>query len=262
MGYKRFNKIQKHPLGQPFQKEIYHTAFPKRIFQKHYPKLTSSVFMIDSPKRMKSLERNWNDYDWGTIYIHEVFHLFQDSKWSKEIIGKDEIINSEPLQALKRNKKNINLIIEEQKIIKNALLKYDFSNKESIIKICKELIPRRQNRYKYVENQIKHSIKSEQFYETLEGTARYIEKHIDLYSISDPKKHKYINNDLLGYLKEYGTKTYFYMLDQIEVGENYFYETGFAFSLLLDKLDPSWKEQAFKKTLWEQVLNKCDGLSE
>ena len=84
-------------------------------------------------------------------------------------------------------------------------------------------------------------------------TARYIEKHIDLYSISDPKKHKYINNDLLGYLKEYGTKTYFYMLDQIEVGENYFYETGFAFSLLLDKLDPSWKEQAFKKTLWEQV---------
>lgn len=257
MGYKKFSKGHKHPLGQEFQNRVYNTAFPKELFQKHYPVLTSSVFMIDSLERMKSLGKSWNAYDWSTIYIHEIFHLFQGTKWSNDIIGKDENINSEPLLKLKRDKKNIKLVINEQKIIRNALLKLDFANKQTIKTLCKDLISKRESRYKYLQSQIKNSIKNEQFYETLEGTARYIEKHIDLYSKSDTDKRKYMNKDLLAYLDKYGIKTYYYMLHQIEPGENYYYETGFGLSLLLDKLDKKWKERAFKTTLWEQVLESC-----
>jgi hypothetical protein len=260
MGYKKYNKGHKHPLGTEFKKRIYNTAFPKEIFQKHYPDLTESVFMIDSLERMKSLGRTWNTYDWSTIYIHEIFHLFQGPKWSKELISKDENINSEPLQKLKKDKKNIKLVIEEQKIIRSALLKLDFENKSSVKKMCQDLISKRNKRYKYLKNKIKHSINIEQFYETLEGTTRYIEKHIDLYSISDSNKTKLMNKDLVGYLKKHGIKTYYYMLHQIEPGENYYYETGFGLSLLLDKLNKNWKEQAFKSTLWNQVNQSCSDL--
>ncbi|MDD0854313.1 hypothetical protein HBN50_14470 [Halobacteriovorax sp. GB3] len=258
MGFNKYNKDHKHPLGQKFQKRVYNTAFPKEIFQKHYPTLTSSVFMIDSLERMKSLGRNWNIYDWSTIYIHEIFHLFQGPIWSKEIIGKKENIDSTPLQKLKKDKKNIKLVVEEQKIVRSALLKLDFTNKKEIKEMCKSLITKRDSRYKYLKRQIQHSVKNEQFYETLEGTTRYIEKHIDLYSISDSNKRKYMNKDLLAYLDKHGIKTYYYMLHQIEPGENYYYETGFGLSLLLDKLEPKWKNKAFKSTLWEQVTASCN----
>lgn len=257
MGFKKYNKGHRHPLGQEFQKRIYSTAFPREIFQKHSPVLTESVFMIDSLKRMESLGRKWNQYDWSTIYIHEIFHLFQGPFWSNSIIGIDENINSEPLQKLKKDKKNIMLIIEEQKIIRTALLKLDFTNSSLIKNMCNKLISKRYNRYKYLKSLTKNSTKNEQFYETLEGTARYIEKYIDLYSIDDPARRKYMNKDLLGYLDKYGIKTYYYMLHQIELGENYYYETGFGLSLLLDKLSPNWKEHAFKSTLWEQVIKQC-----
>jgi hypothetical protein len=260
MGYEKFNKGHKHPLGQEFQKRIYNTAFPKEIFEKHYPVLTNSVFMIDSLNRMKKLGRDWNIYDWSTIYIHEIFHLFQGPKWSQDIIGNEENINSEPVQKLKKDNKNIKLVIEEQKIIRNALLKLDFTNKKSVLKMCDDLKSKRDKRYKYLEKKIENSVRSEQFYETLEGTARYIEKHIDLHSINAPYKRKFMNKDLLGYLDKYGIKTYYFMIHQIDAGENYYYETGFGLSLLLDELNPDWKQQAFKRTLWEQVKRSCNRL--
>jgi hypothetical protein len=257
MGFEKYSNTHKHPLGEKFQEKVYNTAFPKEIFQKYYPVLTNSVFMIDSLERMNELGRKWNAYDWGTIYIHEIFHLFQGPKWSKSLIDKDENINSEVVQKLKSDIQNIKLIIKEQKIIRTALLKLDFSNNKDVKKTCNNLKKQRRVRYNYIKKKFSNAIKNEQFYETLEGTARYIEKHIDLYSINDSTKRKFINKDLLEYLDKHGIKTYYYMLHQIELGENYYYETGFGLSLLLDKLNPNWKDKAFKTTLWDQVIESC-----
>ena len=126
-----------------------------------------------------------------------------------------------------------------------------------MIIFCKKIIKERNIRYEYINTKNSFAHRNEQFYETLEGTARYIEKHIDFYSKNDPILNKYINPDLLGYFKKYGIRTYYYMLHNIEIGESYYYETGFGLSLLLDKLNPTWKEKAFKTTLWHQVLSAC-----
>jgi hypothetical protein len=265
MGYKKYNKIQKHPLGEKFEPSVYHIAFPKEWMEPFFPKLTRSVFMIDSLERMKSLGRKWNQYDWATIYIHEIFHLFQGTKTAKSLI-KRESIDSEILATLKNDKKNVKLLITEQRIIRTALLKLDFNNSKKVFETCNSLIEQRNIRYTYIDKKYSKAVKgekpfkpvmNEQFYETIEGTARYIEKHIDLSLYKDIKIKKFINKDLLVYLEKYDIKTYYYMLHQIELGENYYYETGFGLSLFLDKLNPNWKKEAFKTTLWDQVLESC-----
>lgn len=251
-GYYHFNDTIRHPLGIEIKRKPYHTAF----LSKMHKGLENSIFMIDSQQTMSKKGLNWNDYDWITIYIHEVFHLFQNNKLGVQLTSSPYKMNTDALISLKKNKSYIDSINQEVQLIRKAVLGLDLKNTKNKIDTCKNLIKLRENRFKNykIDNDTKAS---ELFYETIEGTARYFEKHIDLQAMENPKLNKLMNAELLNYYAKYGKKTFEYMITPIEQNSSYYYDTGFFLSILLDKISTNWKQDAFKTTLWDQFKRTC-----
>ncbi|MFG1486537.1 hypothetical protein [Halobacteriovorax sp. RZ-2] len=251
-GYYYFNDTIRHPLGIKIKKRPYHTAY----LSKMHKGLENSIFMIDSQETMSEKGQNWNDYDWITIYIHEVFHLFQNNKLGQQLVLSPNKMNTDALISLKKNKSYIDSINQEVQLVRNAVLKLDLQKASNKINTCRDLIKHRENRFKNfkINNDTKAS---ELFYETVEGTARYFEKHIDLQAMKNPKLNKLMNAELLNYYAKYGRKTFEYMITPLDQNSNYYYDTGFFLSILLDKISPDWKQDAFKTTLWDQFKHAC-----
>lgn len=233
-------------------------AFSSNQTGKHYP---YSIFFIDSIARLER-KMGWKVDDWMAIFWHEIFHNFQDEKYDPTLVN-DSVTDSRPINDLMKDEKYFIMVMEELKLIREALK----SPKKDKFSQCKKLIKSREDRFEYsrkIHGENSNTI--EKFYELSEGTARYVEEMLSL-SISkrnDLEKHipLLIKSGRSNSFKKYRTmkkSDYYSKILNLSLGQPFYYQTGFATALLLDQLSNNWKQDIFKTKgfMHSKLLNTC-----
>jgi len=186
---------------------------------------------------------------WATMVIHEYFHGFQFKHADHMNYFEDSIaMSSDTLKKVYKSEPWFKeLVDDENKILLSALAA---TNDKQVSMLIDSFFVLREKRRLKTKQKLNYNISTvEQSYETMEGTARYVE--YSLYTIftkkrpdkslskSDSSYHSYkyfnkytIENDPWLYLTE---KT------------DYFYATGFNLVRLLDKLRSDYKTHLFKE---------------
>ncbi len=247
---KRIDSIQFHmetglTMGEPTDKYNYHSPF---MNCSSYEEAHKTIPKINATEQ------------WATLIMHEYFHGYQYKHKAYIEYYEKEIVQIQPdsLIALYKNndwfKKSID---QENQLLLNALNEKDSLKTSSLIK---DFFKLRNQRRKIVLEKLNFDISTfEKCYETMEGTARYVEFSLyNTFSTRRPdykllksdssfksfeKYHKYdIKKDEWLYLSE---KT------------SYFYATGFNIVRLLDKLKIEYKSILFRtgEVSAEDLLN-------
>ena len=238
--------------GNSLSKEEYQTGFFASAYSstqtgQHFP---FSVFVLDSIGQFHKKGNPWSVEDWMSIFWHEVFHNFQDTRYQTGFPSK-EVSNFKNVKPLLGDEEYLRLIKSELKLVSDGLKAVPGETKKQIL--CKGLAKSRAKRALFLKaKKLTNSLKSEQFYETSEGTARYVEEMILLAAANYREISKVTANIPSGPnfsdFKKYKERTLSDYYDRIKVlhpGERYFYQTGFSVALALDQLAPNWKSSVF-----------------
>jgi hypothetical protein len=231
-------------LGDPTDKYNYHSPF---MMCSSYEETFKKIPSIGSTD------------EWITMVMHEYFHGYQYKHKSYIEYYENEIVQIQPdsLVAIYKNNDWFKKSIDEE----NQLLLKALGEKDNIStkKIIKDFFSLRNKRRSEVFAKLNVDIsKYEKCYETMEGTARYIEFSLyDLFSKKRPNpqllksdtsyksfqkfRNYNINKDKWLYESEMTT---------------YFYATGFNMARVLDKLKIDYKSRLFKegKVTMEDIL--------
>ncbi len=196
---------------------------------------------------------------WATMVMHEYFHGFQYKHqpfldfYEKEIAH----IQEDSLHSIyKSNAWFKESIDKENQLLLKAIHENDSLNMQKIIG---DFFSLRNDRRKKVLNELKSDIsKYEKCYETMEGTARYVEYSLyHLFSTREPDdKLTRSDTSFKSYEKfrNYNIEKdkWLYLTEKTK----YFYATGFNMARLLDKLEIEYKSRLFKegKITMEDIL--------
>lgn len=194
-----------------------------------------------------------------TGLAHEAFHAFQG------IQATQRFAEAERVAGLERDypwsddenaigwKKEINLLIES----------YQAESKESTLQLASQFLDQRDRRREEA-NLSPEMIHYEQNREWLEGLAKYAELTIGMEASQDNnyEKAKEVNN--ISGFKNYRNYAKYYKQQIEEVrrsatrkSENRFYYTGMLQAVMLDRLMPEWKKEAFEDDVYlEQLLGE------
>ena len=222
-------------LGTPTDEYNYHSPFMKCSSYEEVFKKIPDVLSTE---------------EWVTMIIHEYFHGFQFKHQTYMDYYEKNIVKIQPdsLTTIYKNnfwfKKSID---KENETLLKAIKESDKAKTEQLIETFFKI---RNQRRRETKQRLKLDIANyEKCYETMEGTARYVEFSLyNKFSTSQPdyklsksdtsfksfkKFRNYkIENDKWLYLTE---KT------------NYFYAVGFNLARLLDKLKLEYKTKLFKQ---------------
>lgn len=186
---------------------------------------------------------------WATMILHEYFHGFQfkHPKFFDYFSTTSAYIPSDTLRNIySHNKWFEEDINKENELLLSALSSNDSIEISSLISSFFQLREQRRNNTKKL---IKFDIKPfENIYETMEGTARYIE-----YNLYNKLPAKQLTAKLMKSDTLYGSYAYFdnFNLEEAQwlykIGRNYFYVTGFNIVRLLDKLKIEYKSRLFNE---------------
>jgi hypothetical protein len=197
---------------------------------------------------------------WASMVIHEYFHGFQ-FKHSDYINHFEKNGVDIPADSLKKIYKNNEWFKERVDMENDILLSALNSNDNKEIKaLVDSFFQVREQRRLLTQQRLNFNItKSEQTYETMEGTARYVE--YKLYGMFENKQpdHKLIKSDTAyqsyNYYRNYGIEKDPWLYQTRKT--TYFYATGFNIARLLDKLEIEYKSRLFNEgeLAIDQVVN-------
>ncbi len=203
--------------------------------------------------------------EWATMVMHEYFHGYQYKHQAYIDYYEKEIVQIQPdsLMAIYRAhawfKKSVD---EENQLLLKALNEDDSLTTSPLIT---RFLALRNQRRAEVLNQFNLDIsKYEKCYETMEGTARYIEYSLyQLFSTREPDD-KLLKSDTsfksFNKFRNYNiTKDeWLYLTEKT----SYFYALGFNMARLLDKLNIEYKSRLYKEgkiTLEDILIEKHGG---
>jgi len=179
---------------------------------------------------------------------HEAFHEYKQIRngWLYDNLNKEKQGYSEYINNYPHNKEHYKLLKQEFNLLQNAV--DQISNKDRVSKIMNEWINVREKRYtKWPE------LRKETNSETMEGTAKYIEVKLyeaGVYSVtslrakSNPKNRiiyngQYKFNEIMDIINKKPSLAYILERDLS-------YDKGATLSLILDVIDPNWKNKIGK----------------
>lgn len=244
---------------EEFERDYLANAFSSLQTDRHFP---FSILFIDSLERFHMKEMKWTIDEWVSIFWHEVFHNFQDGLYAEKLIS-NTITDLNQLRKLEESEKFLDQIRVEQKLLMSALSNNYRATKRKII--CEDFLGKRQQRYKKMP---KKAVATEKFYEISEGTARYVEEMMSLAAgkllASQTEQERY-KLHRFSYFNKYATKnveSFYARLDSISPTKKYYYNTGFALALLLDQIEPEWKNSIFQKDgfLYGKIVSWCKSI--
>lgn len=188
--------------------------------------------------------------EWGTMIIHEYFHGFQ-YKHPLYLNYLEEsnipVINRDSLQSFYKNNNWFKTAIDkENDFLLNAISEQDSILRESLID---SLFVLRNERRKIAQQKLNIDIeKYEKCYETMEGTARYVEHSLyNTFSTKRPDRNV-LKSDTsfksFEKFRNYEIKNDKWLYLTSNTGQ-YFYATGFNMARLLDKLNVEYKSKLF-----------------
>lgn len=198
-----------------------------------------------------SLEKKTiSDNQYIAILHHEGLHAFQFDNYSEslfKIMTKEEEERIRLLSTIDQDASLQNLYNKEKKKLVHII---GLENKGDIIEGIKEYIALRNIRREELIKRFGNSkseelLMLENYYEKVEGTARYIEvKAVEL--MKDENLYK----------------EYMDSLQETVAGKEKYYRSGMAMCLVLDKLGYNWKEDVFKRTdsIFEILIATIGGI--
>jgi hypothetical protein len=226
-----------------------------------------SPFMMCSSyeETHKTIPKVLSTEEWSTMIMHEYFHGYQYKHKPYMDYYEKEIVQIQPdsLIAIYTNNDWFKKAIDEENQLLNKALHEN--DRMSTRKLIADFFTVRNKRRNETFEKLKLDIsKYEQCYETMEGTARYIE--FSLYNLFSTKRadDKLLKSDTsfksFEKFRKYDIKQdeWLYQTEKT----TYFYATGFNLARLLDQLKIEYKSRLFKEgkiTLEEILLEKQNG---
>ena len=198
---------------------------------------------------------------WSTMVLHEYFHGFQFMHAPYQTQLKNSLSNFSQDSLKKIYQSNTwfqKAVDKENRILLNAI---SLNNSEEIIQLIDSVLHLRIERRTETLNKLNMDISEiENIYETMEGSARYVE--YSLYNLfsknevplklieSDTSFHNY------GYFQNFNIEKedWLYLTEKT----TYYYATGFNLIRLFDKLKIEYKTRLFKeeKLTLDQILKE------
>lgn len=212
----------------------------------HSPFMKCSSFEITN----KTIPKVPTTEQWTTMIMHEYFHGFQYKHQSYINYYEKNIVQIQP-DSLKSIYKN-NLWFKEKIDLENELLLQAIIEKDSIKANFKidTFFKVREERRKLTKQKLNFEIENfEKCYETMEGTARYVE--YSLYNKFSTRRgdYKLVKSDTsfksFDQYRKYNIENdqWLFMTSKT----TYFYAIGFNMARLLDKLNVEYKNKLFKQ---------------
>lgn len=198
---------------------------------------------------------------WSTMVLHEYFHGFQFKHLRYQAHIKSAITNfsQDSLKNIyKSNDWFQESVDKENKLLLKAL---SSNNSEEIIQLIDSILITRNKRRNETMTKLNIDIsKIENIYETMEGSARYVEFSLYKLFANGSMNNDDIKSDTLfknyGYFKsfELENEEWLYLTEKT----TYYYATGFNTIRLLDKLNIEYKTRLFKeeKLTLENILEE------
>jgi hypothetical protein len=224
----------------------------KNIYNYHSPFMNCSSFEVTAQTLP---ETNSTEY-WATMIMHEYFHGFQfrHKAFGNYFLKNLGDVSEDSLKAIYRNNDWFRQkVTDENKYLLKAL---ELTDKDEINKNIDSFFVIRNGRRDVAKQKLNLNLeKYERIYETMEGTARYVEYNLSIIFSNLPPDKKLIKSDNSFHsydeYKNYKIEPYLYTM-----GKSYFYVTGFNIVRLLDKLGIEYKTKLFKdgKLSLEQLL--------
>ncbi|MDI9867913.1 hypothetical protein [Flectobacillus roseus] len=257
-GKVKIYKTQKRVDDSPFHMETGMTlGDPTLEFNYHSPFMMCSSF----EETVKTIPDVGSTDEWTTMIIHEYFHGFQYKHKPYMEYYEKEIVQIQP-DSLSAFYKTVPWF-KESIDLENRFLLEAISEKDNIktAKILRDFWVKRKQRRQKFQKVFKFDIdKFEKCYETMEGTARYVE--FSLYNHFTQRKpdESLLKSD--SSFKSFAKfKNYNLQKDQwlyLTNKTTYFYATGFNMARLLDKLGIEYKSRLYKggKISLEDILRE------
>lgn len=209
------------------------------------PIMYCSSFEITSKKIPESTSIEY----WATMIIHEYFHGFQfkHKPYIDTVLEKTGNVTEDSLSRIFKN--NIwfeNQIKKENDFLLKAI---QSNNQQETQSYIHSFFISRKERKSQTKSKLNFEIDEiEKIYETMEGTARYIEYNLQVeYATRKPDKKLMVIDTAYHSYKVF--KNYKIENDPwlFTPGKRYFYATGFNIVRLLDKLKIDYKTRLFKE---------------
>lgn len=222
-----------------------HRSLPAEYTKFHFK---HSVYFVTTIEGFKTEGQTVTADDWVHISLHELFHNYQDQfvNYSPELSKVITISMAEEL--IKDRKHNDYLVSELQFLAKAACGK----NKTEILNNVGRAFQIRSYRWDYVDRNFGFSLATWERYQTwAEGSAHYVEHKIMLMwplyaNNSELKSDPYFKN-YEAYKSESQEK---WCYEIAGYSHRYWYDLGFAYALILDKLDLPWKTRSPRQPLF------------
>lgn len=197
---------------------------------------------------------------WATMILHEYFHGFQfrHSKYQNHLKNNTTEFSQDSLKNIyKTNSWFQTLVDNENKLLIDAILS---DNPMEINQLIDSVIITRDKRRNTAYKNLNIDISHESIYETMEGSARYIE--YNLYNMFAQNRHDYKLIESDSSFHNYDSfinfniknEKWLYLTNQT----TYYYATGFNIIRLLDKLNIDYKTRLFmeKELTLEGILKE------
>lgn len=189
--------------------------------------------------------------EWLQLVMHEYFHGFQFShEKTINYLANTIRIAADTLDKiyLSNNKFRKEIKYENQLLIKA----YETEIRDSINRYIKEYQIHRENRISKFQDTLDFDLsKHENFWETIEGTARYVEYYMALHFEDIPLKDSFRCDSLFNDFKNYSNSKDLENRKEFKqrtmMLPAYYYVTGFNICRLLDKLGYEYKQELFDK---------------
>jgi hypothetical protein len=214
-----------------------------KIYNYNSPFMNCSSFEITTTR----IPDTHSTEDWTTMVIHEYFHGFQfkHKKFRNYVMKNITEISEDSLRKIYLKESWFKEIVDmENKYLLNAI---QSTNKADIHKnIDSFFIARTQRRFETKQKLNFDIEKYERIYETMEGTARYVEYNLRTIFANLPVDKKLTKSDS-SFHNYQQFKNYKIENDPwlYTAGKSYYYATGFNIVRLLDKLGVEYKKKLF-----------------
>lgn len=205
--------------------------------------------------------------EWLQLVMHEYFHSFQFSHKNTINYLADTIqIAADTLNSIYLNNESFQQAIEqENKLLLNAI---KTESQDSVFRLIDEFQKLRSNRrLKYQATSGFNLTRAENFWETIEGTARYTEYYMALHFSDVPvdtiKRCDSRFNGFANYSDPKSLEESKAFKTRTEIMPAYYYVTGFNLCRLMDKIGIEYKNTLFdrpEKGLYNLLIDKIDRL--
>jgi hypothetical protein len=188
---------------------------------------------------------------WATMVMHEYFHGFQFKHAQfLDFYEKQVNVSADTLKTLYKNNEWFKESVDrENRLLLEAL---NSENLAEIQQVIIQFFKLRDQRLKQTKESLNSDIETvEKNYETMEGTARYIEYNLYRKFATMQPDLNLEKSDSLFHSYEY-FKNYTITKDKwlYMTGTTYYYVTGFNIARLLDKLKVDYKSRLFKDNIF------------